>query len=125
MTTKQKRNYLRNDIILIASVIILCIVAMLFFNTTKEEGGKAVVVIDGKEVASYSLDEPKEIRLENKGGYNILVIEDGYAFIKDASCHDKICVNHNKKKYNGETIVCLPNKITVKIVSDNEAETDF
>ncbi|MBR6743265.1 MAG: NusG domain II-containing protein [Clostridia bacterium] len=125
MSDAKNRHYLRNDIILITSVIVLCIVAIFFFNATKKEGGRAVVVINGKETASYPLNINTEVRLENNGGYNILVIEDGFAFIKEASCPDKICVNNTKKKYNGETLVCLPNKITVKIVSDETSETDF
>lgn len=125
MSDAKKRHYLRNDIILITSIIALSVASIFFFNSMKKEGGKAIVLIGGKEVASYSLNEDKEIRLENNGGYNILAIKDGYAFIKEASCPDKICVNNAKKKYNGETIVCLPNKITVKIVSDQESTTDF
>ena len=125
MTSYKKRHYLRNDIILIFSVIVLCVAAIFFFNSAKQEGGRAVVLIDGKEVASYSLDADREVRLENNDGYNILVIKDGYAYIKEASCPDKICVNNTKKKYNGETLICLPNKITVKIVSENTPETDF
>ena len=125
MSDAKTRHHLRNDIILITSVVILCIVAIFFFNATKKEGGRAVVIIDGKETASYPLNINTEVKLENNGGYNILVIEDGYAFIKEASCPDKICVNNTKKKFNGETLVCLPNKITVKIASDAEAQTDF
>lgn len=124
MTTKQKK-YLRNDIILISSVILLCLAAIFIFNSIKKEGGRAVVIRNGKEVASYPLNVDREVRLENGKDYNILVIKDGYAYIKEASCPDKICVNNTKKKYNGETLVCLPNKTTVKIVSNENPETDF
>ncbi len=121
----KQRNYLRNDIILITTVILLSLLAVFLFNANKKEGGKAVVIKDGKEVASYPLNIDTEVYIENNGGYNILVIKDGYAFIKEASCPDKICVNNTKKKYNGETLVCLPNKTTVKIVSSEQPETDF
>ena len=124
MTTKQKK-YLRNDIILISSVILLCLAAIFIFNSIKKVGGRAVVIRNGKEVASYPLNIDREVRLENGKDYNILVIKDGYAYIKEASCPDKICVNNTKKKYNGETLVCLPNKTTVKIVSNENPETDF
>lgn len=121
----KSKHYLRNDIILIVSVILVSLLAVFLINANKTEGGKAVVVKDGKEVASYPLNIDTEVKLENNGGYNILVIKDGYAYIKEASCPDKICVNNTKKKYNGETLVCLPNKTTVKIVSNEEPETDF
>lgn len=125
MSDVKHKHYLRNDIILIASVILLCLFSVFLFNAKKVEGGRAVVVKNGKDVASYPLSDDTEVRLENGDGYNILVIKDGYAFIKEASCPDKICVNNTKKKYNGETLVCLPNKITVKIVSSEQPDTDF
>lgn len=125
MNDSKQKNYLRNDIILIVTVILLSLLAVFLLNANKKEGGKAVIIKDGKEVASYPLNIDTEVRLENNGGYNILVIKDGYVYIKEASCPDKICVNNTKKKYNGETLVCLPNKTTVKIVSSEEPETDF
>ena len=125
MNEINQKKYLRNDIILIASVILLSLLTIFIFNANKKEGGTAVVIKNGKEVASYPLNKDTEIRLENGDEFNILVIEDGYAYIKEASCPDKICVNNTKKKYNGETLVCLPNKTTVKIVSNENPETDF
>ena len=125
MSNSKHKNYLRNDIILISSVILLCLAAIFIFNANKTEGGRAVVIRNGKEVASYPLNVDTEVCLENGKDYNILVIKDGYAYIKEASCPDKLCVNNTKKKYNGETLICLPNKITVKIVSGSEPETDF
>jgi len=48
-------------------------------------------------------------------GKNVLVIENGEASIKSATCPDKICVSHRKISKSGETIVCLPNKVVVEI----------
>ena len=116
---------LRNDIILIGAflaVALIVLFAILFF---KSEGAYAVVMVDGKETATYPLSSDTEVKLQNGDGYNILVIEDGKARIKEASCPDKLCVKQHEVMYNGETLVCLPNKTTVKIVSEIESETDF
>lgn len=84
-----------------------------------------MVTINGTETEKFSLNEDKEITLKNGDGYNILVIKDGCARIKEASCPDKLCVKQHEVKYNGEALVCLPNKTTVKVVSDKNPETDF
>ncbi len=81
-----------------------------------------MVVVNQIEVVEYSLNEDIEVNLSDyqQNGYNILVIKDGFAYIKEASCKDHICVNHNKVKYVGETITCLPNKTVIKITGDKQ-----
>lgn len=115
----------RNDIILISVVLIIAVVGWLLITLNKTEGGYAVVVIDGEETASYPLNRNTEVRLTFRDDYNILVIEDGAAHIESASCPDKLCVMQEEVRYNGETLVCLPNKTTVKIVSQVDSEIDL
>ncbi len=115
----------RNDIILIAVLLCISLVALLIFSLTKTEGGYAVVVIDGTEVATYPLNQDTEVKLTYQNDFNLLVIKDGAAKIKDASCPDKLCVHQGEVMYNGESLVCLPNKISVKIVSDAESNIDI
>lgn len=117
----------RNDLILILVSLIVAVFLLFVMNITKIEGGYATVVINGIETQSYPLNENISIRLSNDetNGYNVLVIEDGYASIIEANCPDKLCVRQRKIKYNGQTLVCLPNKTTVKIVSNTNSDTDF
>lgn len=111
-----KNKKVRNDIILISSVILLSLVCALLMSVLRSEGEYVCVIQNGKETARYPLSKNITVTLEN-GGTNILVIENGYAFISDASCPDKICVHHKKIKYAGEAITCLPNRTVVKIGS--------
>ena len=100
---------------------------LLFINITKKEGGYAVVVVNGIETASYPLNEEVTVQLTNieNDGYNLLIIKDGAASIIEANCPDKLCVKQQKARYDGQTLVCLPNKTTVKIISKTESDTDF
>lgn len=119
-------NKMRNDFILIGALFIFAIVILLVVQLTKTNGNYAVVVSNGEEVDTYSLKEDNEITLRFNDEFNVLVIKDGYAFIKDASCPDKLCVKQGKVHSSGETLVCLPNKTTVKIVSrNNDDELDL
>ncbi len=115
----------RNDIIMALSLLAIACIAFAVIELNKKEGGYAVVIQDGREIASYPLDEDiiKDFPSET-GRYNKLVIKDGYADITEASCPDKLCVHQNKIRYSNETIVCLPNKLVVKIVSDDESDVD-
>lgn len=122
MTDKKKR---RNDLFLIVVCLVLAGAAWLTIQLTKEKGDWAVVMVNGEETARYSLSENITVRLETEdGGYNVLEIRDGYADITDASCPDKLCVRQHAISAGGETLVCLPNKTVVKIVSSDGDEVD-
>ena len=123
MSNKRKT---KNDIILAVIVIAVAAVGLLLLNVFKTEGSFAVVKIDGKETARYPLSVNTEVVIETgDNGKNTLVIENNKAFMKDANCPDKICEGHSKISYKGETIVCLPHKVVIEIVTeDSENELD-
>ena len=104
----------------IFSCSILLIALILFIGQNHENGSFVVVNIDGNK-AYYSLSKDKEIVLND--GSNTLVIKDGYAYMENATCPDKICIKQGKINKKGQTITCLPNKITVSI--DNNDDIDI
>ncbi len=111
----------KNDIKLIFGIIIVAVLFLLFRFMTAEEGAVAVVYVDGKKIAEYSLSEERTVSVEGyDGGYNILVIEDGKAYLSDADCPDGLCVGMGEIEYDGETIVCLPHKVVIEIESEKE-----
>ncbi|MBQ2716664.1 MAG: NusG domain II-containing protein [Clostridia bacterium] len=109
----------KRDIILIASILVVAIAFFLIVELTKEEGAGVVVKVDGVEVAEYSLSKSGTYPLN--GGTNILVIEDGRAYLSDANCPDKLCVHQGKISRTGEVITCLPNKLTVTVFGAEES----
>ena len=109
----------KRDIILIASILIVAIALFLVVEMTKEEGAGVTVKVDGVDIAEYSLSKNGTYSLN--GGTNILVIEDGKAYLSDANCPDKLCVHQGKISMTGETITCLPNKLTVTVFGTEES----
>ena len=109
----------KRDIILIASILIVAIAFFLIVELTKEEGAGVTVKVDGVKVAEYSLSKNGTYPLN--GGTNILVIENGKAYLTDANCHDKLCVHQGKISRTGETITCLPNRLTVTVFGAEES----
>ena len=113
----------KRDIILIASILVVAIAFFLIVELTKEEGAGVVVKVDGVEVAEYSLSKSGTYPLN--GGTNILTVKGGVAYMTYSECPDHTCENTGKIKYVGEQIVCLPNKLTVKIVGSSDGSVDF
>lgn len=112
----------RNDWILIISIfcVTLLLTAWRFF-VGQEQAGSVVVKVDGKIEGVYSLSEDARIQVN---GTNIFVIQDGSVKMTEASCPDLYCVNHKAVSKNGESIICLPNKVVLEIQSDEVAEMD-
>ena len=104
----------RIDIIVVSAILIISLSVLLIFTFNKEEGSYVRVEIDGEIVAEYPLDKNGTYILNE--GTNILVIEDGKAYFSYSSCPDHICEKGKKKHHVGETIVCLPNKVSATIV---------
>lgn len=115
----------KKDIILI-SIILLLAIALLFIykiNTTK--GNSVEVSIDGKIVYTLPLSENITKTISSKLGENILIINNGYVKIIEADCPDKLCINQKSISNVGETIICLPHKLIIKIKNDKNIESDL
>ena len=113
----------RIDIIVIASLLLLSLIILLVINLAKKEGAIARVEIGGEIVGEYPLDVNKEYSLN--GGTNVLVIKDGAAYMTYSECPDHTCERVGKIKFVGETIVCLPNKVSVTIIGNSDDGVDL
>ena len=114
----------KNDIILLAAIIIVAALIWGITRMTQSTGAYAVVTVDGKVLGTYPLDTDTEIRIGDDEHYNILVIKDGTAEITEASCPDKLCVKQGRAEYDGQSIICLPNKVVVEIKGGEASEYD-
>ena len=110
MTSKK----IRYDIILVAVLLCASLIGFGILHLTKKNGSYAVVKIDGETVAEYSLKENGEYTLN--GGTNILVIEDGGAYMRWADCPKQVCISHGTVRSVGQFIECAHNRVTVIIV---------
>lgn len=101
------------DLLLIGGLLLLALVCYLLFAGGKSQGDAAVVCVNGAETGRYPLN--RNGRFELNGGSNILIIENGQAWLEDANCPDKLCVRQGKVHLDGQVITCLPNRLTVTI----------
>lgn len=121
----------RKDIIIISIILVIAIASLSLTLLTRENGEKVRVTVDGDLVGEYPLhlDATYELRGANpdtKGEVtNILVIQDGVAYLSYANCPDKTCVNTGKIKYTGQSIICLPNRITITVVGGSDGGVDL
>ena len=113
----------RLDILLIAIVLILSLSFLLIALSNKKDGALAVVEVDGSVVGSYPLSRDGLFVLN--GGTNVLIIEDGTARLVESHCPDHTCEKTGRVRYVGQTIVCLPNRLSVTVKGDAQNGVDL
>ena len=128
----------RNDIILI---VIIIIAAALLFAVKSGGFGRLnilgnglpsdlsiVITVDDKEVYRERADRlqlPAQIDIDGySGGYNVFIINKNDSdnieiSCIEADCPDKICVETGKVSAPDQPIVCLPHRVTARIVKNS------
>ena len=115
----------KNDLILIAAILLALAIAAAALFFLMQEGDTVVVLVDGEVWGEYALDEDRTIEIRTDTGYNLLVIQGGKASVKEASCPDGICSSHRPVSREGESIICLPNRVVVEIQSHDREQPEM
>lgn len=112
------RKIKKSDWILLSVLLVLGIVSALMIRGLVGNGGDTVTVtVDGEVVSRLPLDQDTELLIVGYGGgTDLLVIQNGEVFIREASCPDQVCV-HTGKADALKSIVCAPNRVVVSIES--------
>lgn len=123
---EQKKTFGRRDLILLLVVLVIGLAGVLFlYMRPAVSDGEVEVTVDGEVVMTLPLSEDTEVSISGfDGGENLLVISDGKAEIESASCPDGVCVRHYAISRDGESIICLPNRVVVTIRGGEKGEVD-
>ena len=119
------RRFGKNDVIFISFLAVFCIAVCLWvYKGGAVEGSNIKITVDGKEYGIYSLLEEQTITIGEGENLNIIEIKGGKAYMKEASCPDQLCVDQNEISFDKESIICLPNKVVITVISDVESDLD-
>lgn len=129
----ENKKKVKNDIIFIVAVVLLIGLAAGAMLLFREEGGAVEVKVDGKLYGTYSLSKDQTIQIiSGKNGefYNVLVIEGGKAYVKEANCpgadtYYNKCTNKKPIHYTGESILCKEHGVVIAIIGGEEGGPDF
>ena len=110
----------KSDIKLVIIVLVIIFGVFIFINVTKEKGSIAEVYYEDKLVLSIDLILDGEYTVDGELGDVVLEVKDRMIRVKSENSPKNIC---SKEGYIGDssrTLICLPNKIIIKIVGDRE-----
>ena len=122
------------DVIIVTLLVIFSFVPLAIFTyqnaSANGDNLHVVVSADGEVVHEMELknDHTREVYeyVDDHGHENTVVREGQTVYMADANCTDFLCVQQGEITEVGETIVCLPNRVLVEIVSgeDEPVEDD-
>ena len=107
-----------------AAILLIALGSWIYLRFYRDDGAFAVVAVDREVIARYSLSQPFSLEIESPGGSNLLVIEKGTAKVTEADCPDKLCVNQRAIRFQGESIICLPHRLEIRIEGGEESGVD-
>lgn len=78
-------------------------------------GGAVVIRVDGEIWRRLPLGTDTEAVYESGGRRNVISLKGGTARMEEANCPDRLCVKRGGISDTGAVIVCLPNRVSVKL----------
>ena len=126
MYQKEKNQDKRKNVLLFGSVmILLCIAFLIQACILPRRAARIEIVQNGTVSAVFSMDETETLRVEGAdGNYNIVHIEQGTVWVSDADCGNHDCIRQGKISKVGQSIICLPHQMIIRIVGEGETEYD-
>lgn len=115
------------DKLVFGCTVIIAVILMFVLNFCVYSGNPSSVVIevDGKIYAEYDLADIKGERIidvKTEYGTNKILISASEVKVVDASCEDKLDVLSKPITKPNQVIVCIPNRLTVRI-TDNAVKS--
>lgn len=115
----------KKDLILICSVLVLAAAFWLILRAVgifgNSKAQKLRITVSGKEYGVYSLDEDQVIKI---GDTNVCEIKDKKVTMISAECPDQLCIHQGPICLQGETIVCLPNKVVLEVTGMKQTDKE-
>jgi hypothetical protein len=115
-----KKSLTKADLILI-TFFILCTLASFSLWIKREVGQKVIIAVDGKPVKTFPLnDDTKQIQIVGQKGPFVIEIKNRKVRMKDSTCPSKLCVKMGWISHEGQMIICIPNRVTLKVAGQKE-----
>lgn len=103
------------DLIPIAAVLVLAL-AVWLLTLPGGVGGYVEIAVADQPALLYPLDRNDTVELNSRGVSLTVVIDNGTAYVAEADCRDGVCRSMGRISREGQSIVCAPAGVVVRIV---------
>ncbi|MFI3326241.1 MAG: NusG domain II-containing protein [Clostridia bacterium] len=114
---------LKGDIIIVLAIIISAVIIFILMSPKTYDNNVLEIYMNGELIDTVELAEDTQMTIEiDDVAHNTIEIVGEQVRIINSTCYDHVCENTGYISKAGEVIVCMPNKLLLKIVGD---ETDI
>lgn len=114
-----------SDFILILLLIMSGLFSSFYIYGNNNKDKKVIVELSGKVYGVYDLNSHRIIDLKGPQSRAKINIENGYVFVSESGCPQKICKRMGKKNRINELIVCIPNRLIIRIEGEMKNNYEF
>jgi hypothetical protein len=108
------------DIIIMS--LILALAAVLFVFSTGGEAGSSLKITTPDGVVY--LTRSCEYKIESNGYELTVIFAGGEAYIENSTCPGHDCVRSGRISKLGQSIICLPSRVSLELVGDGREVVD-
>lgn len=111
------------DIVLLILLIVVGVISTVFVMQSRSTGDTVIIESNGNLYGKYSLYEDREITVKSgnkRQNINVVIIDNNEVVVKESSCKNQVCVRHGAISRKGESIICLPNRLVVRIEGEGD-----
>lgn len=114
---KQILKRLRKGDIAVVFAVLALSAALFAFPFALDRNLKAQIYLDGQSHLTVNLYEIKESQKMTVGGCTLLIEKDGVTFL-ESGCTDRLCINRGKLEKAGDTMACVPERVSVVLKAE-------
>lgn len=108
------------DAVLVLLLVVASAASLVLLSRANagEKGSMAVVEVNGKEVKRVALGDGQKTRtliVRGVNGASTIEVKGGRVRMLESRCRDRICIRQGWIDSRGETIVCLPNRVVIRV----------
>jgi hypothetical protein len=111
----------KTDRIIIACTFLISVFIFAFNLNTISKPSTVNIEVDGILFGQYDISVPKTILVNSEYGFNKVLIENDSVCVIESSCNEQYEIGKKISK-SGQCIVCLPNKVIIRITGNNEVD---
>ena len=125
MRTNQEQNRQKavtaRELALLAALLLFAAAVFLAWRLFAPAGAAVIVEQEGKVIFEADFSALADPQVLETGGTKIEITREGARFLS-ADCPDKLCVKSGLLNRAGESAVCLPNRVSVRITGNGAAD---
>ena len=109
-------------ILALALVLVVSAAGGFYLLNSNQDAAFAVILSNGETIRTVSLHMDQEFTVTApNGGENTVTVKDGKIAVTEATCPDHYCMQRGFCD-GGTQIVCLPNRLVIEFLAEQEID---